>query len=233
MIDPIELAGHLAQSATLLGNHLAGPVKAMLYCIDKPSLSVTLQFNPATLRIDRGLSVTPGEGDVYAGFKPSGGANDTLIMEFWLDKSEATGAEAVITALLPYTFNELGTARTIEPEMKKLYALTMPGESNSDFTTAPRPPVVVFLWNDLRFTGVITSMSFNIKHFDVLGAPVRASVDVTMGGRAFWTSNDAQKTIEPEVSPASFSKSGAMAELTYKGKTGVRSAALRVLNRLR
>lgn len=233
MTDPVEIAGHLVQSATLLGNHLAGPVKAMLYCIDDPSLSMTLQFNPSNLRIDRGISVVSGDGDTYAGFRGSAGKNDTLNMDLWLDQSEATGAEAVVTALLPYTFNVVGKARSIESDMKKLYALTIPGSDSPDLEQAPRQPVVVFLWNDLRFTGVISMLTFDVKHFDILGSPVRASVSFQMEGRAFYVTDDPQKVNEPTESPEAFPGGVAVPELAYKAKTAVRKTALRVLNRLR
>lgn len=232
MIDPVELAGHLAQSASLLGNHLAGPVKAMLYCVDKPDLSLTLQFNPDDLRIDRGLQVSRGHGKIYSGFESGGGENDKLSFDVWVDESEPSGAEALVTSLLPYTFNVIGKATSIEPKLKAFYELTRPGSSSTDLDAEAMPPVVVFLWEKLKFTGVITQMGFTLNMFNVLGAPQRARVTMTIEGRAFYSTNDPEDIILDSGEPQSFS-TGLGSTLAYAAKTTTRTLALRVLNRLR
>lgn len=234
MIDPLELAGHIAQSATLLGNHLAGPVKAMLYCVDDPDLSVTLQFNPDDMRLDRGISPGHGNGLMYAGFNPVSGANDSLVFDTWLDVSEPSGAEAVVTSLLPYTANILGKSRSIQEDMEALYKLTVPGKhEDTDIDDEVWAPVVVFLWQDFKFSGVITSLTFSIKLFDVLGAPQRAQVSIKMDGRAFWAADSSADVNEDAAEPQSFSSGLLGAEATYAAKTATLQVALRLLNRLR
>lgn len=230
MTDPVELAGHLAQSATLLGNHLVGPVKAMLYCVDDATLSVKLQFNPESLRLDRGVSLSPGSGVIFAGFEPSNARNDTLIFETWLDTSELPAAANAAASLMPYTFSTVGSSQSILEQMEALYLLTLPGAPMmSSYDAEVRPPVVVFLWDKLKFTGMISAMNFDIKLFDPLGAPRRASVYIQMEGRAFWTTSTPDDVLNDTASAQTFLVG--TTPTTDLVETA-RSIALRVLNRL-
>jgi hypothetical protein len=55
----------------------------------------------------------------------------------------------------------------------------------------PRPPCVVFTWEELVFQGVVKSAKFEVNLFDAAGRPKRATVALQLLGRAFASPLDA------------------------------------------
>ena len=235
MADPIEVALSAVQSAGFIAAHLVGPVKAQLYCVDDPDLTVDLKFNPSSLRLDRASQMTNNPGDVYKSFETGrAGANDTLTFSTWLDASQPPAAVMLAVSLNPYTANVIGQKTSILKDMKALHALSIPREV-PDSTPAGlvRPPVLLFLWEEFKFTGIIQSLSMDVKLFDALGAPRRASVDITMEGRAFYATNDPDAFLDASEDAEAFAGTGAFAGDTKYGlSTKLRATALRVALRL-
>jgi hypothetical protein len=225
---------HLAQTAGLLAVHLAGPVKAMLYCVDDGSLSFTLQFNPSSFTLGRQTPVSPQSdgGVVYAGFSPDAGRNDTLTFETWLDASQPSALVSAAFSLSPYTANIGGSTGSILDDMKALYALTVPRMATAAVEKDARPPAVVFLWEDFRFVGVVTEVMFDVKLFDALGAARRAMVNVRMEGKAFSELTDAEDILDSEQEVESFSTSLLGETASYAAENATRSTALRIALRL-
>jgi Contractile injection system tube protein len=235
MADPVEVAFSLAQSAGFIAAHLVGPVRAQLYCVDDPDLSVDLSFNPQSLTLDRSSQITNNPGKVYKPFETgSAGSNDTLTFQTWLDASQPPAAIMALASLNPYTVNIAGQKASILDDMKALHALTIPREvTDSEPAGLIRPPVVLFLWESFKFTGLITSMSFQVKLFDALGAPRRASVDITLEGRAFYATNDPTTFLDAGEAAESFAGAGIFAGDTKYGlTTATRATALRLALRL-
>lgn len=187
MIDPVELALRATQTAGLMAVHLLGPVRATLECLDDSDLSMSLPFNPESFQLTRRAPVSAGDGVRFAGLEPSAGTNDTLNFDTWLDASDASTAVAALSAVSPYTPNIAGESKSILEDMEALYQLTVPRipSDAGPEDLQGRVPVVAFLWNDFKFIGVITNVSFDVRMFDPLGAPRRARVSVSMEGRAF------------------------------------------------
>jgi hypothetical protein len=235
MADPVEVALSAVQSAAFIATHIAGPVKAQLYCVDDPDLTVDLTFNPTSLRLDRSSHMQNNAGDAYKSFETGrAGANDTLSFTTWLDASQPSAAIMLAVSLNFYTANVAGQKASVLDDMKAIHALSVPREvTDSDPAGMVRPPVLLFLWEEFKFTGVIQSLSMDVKLFDALGAPRRASVDITMEGRAFYATNDPDLFLDAGEDVETFAGKGMVAGDTKYGlSTATRATALRVALRL-
>jgi hypothetical protein len=82
------------------------------------------------------------------------GESDTLSMQLYFDTSEAKTDVRVHTS-------KVSRLLDIIPDLHA-------------------PPVVCFVWDALRFVGVVTSVAQKFTMFSEIGAPLRATLDVTM-----------------------------------------------------
>lgn len=64
--------------------------------------------------------------------------------------------------------------------------------------TMHTPPMVAFLWGNLNFAGVITSMTETFTMFSTFGKPIRAKVDLTIKAKV---DGKVAKSAEPFESP--------------------------------
>ncbi len=201
-LDIAEYAARAIQTAGLLALHLMGPVRAVLINLDESGSPGTTDFlkrggdfsfpfNPESLLISRSSPMSTGSGATnFAGFAVGSGTNDSLSFVVWLDASDigagmGLGGSALyaLSAMSPVTSNLAGTTGTVLELMRDLYALTV--KKFDPDTGEARLPVLAFLWQDLRFTGILTSLEFEVTLFDALGAPRRAKATLRMEGRAF------------------------------------------------
>lgn len=140
--------------------------RAHLDCLDDASLSMTVPFNPTSVKIGR--RVTWAEqavhGQPWSTLQFSSGGSDTLNVSLLLDESESDGS--------------------VMPLVRQLHSMTLPALVSGEEGGA-RPPCVVFSWGEIRFQGVVQSLDWEFLLFDASGRPKRVLVGLTMLGRAF------------------------------------------------
>lgn len=144
--------------------------KAELICEDKRSMSVVLQFNPTSFQLARKVNWAEQSPALqpYTLLQYGNGASDTLQVSLLLDTTESS--------------------ESILPGIRKLYDLTLPTVSVASLSL--RPPLVSFVWQAFRFSGVVQSMDFEVLTFDTEGHPKRATVALGLLGQAFPSSQN-------------------------------------------
>lgn len=137
--------------------------KASFSCLDAPSLSISVQFNPTTFRTGRRVvwSEQPVAFQPWGTLQYGTGTCDTMSVSLLVDTSE--GPESII------------------PDIKRFHDLTMPMRLGEEV----RPPVILFVWEEYRFLGVIQSLDCEVMLFDETGRPKRATLALSLLGRAF------------------------------------------------
>lgn len=162
-----------------------------------------VQFNPATLKLDRGVqwrdSLSYG---AYAYQEFYGGQADKLSFKITFDTTlpgeevdmlASLANQALMLAPIPGVgpggaLNRLlssGPPSVMGP-IDKLITWTHPAIKLSDAekVTATRPPGVLFSWGEhFQFAGAITRLGIELTTFFRDGTPVRANVDIAMAGR--------------------------------------------------
>lgn len=197
--------------------------KAKLLCKEKGMLGSSIisddelefQFNPSTLKLNREPDWDDGEklsAGAYRAVKFGGNRADRLNFTILLDESEYRGKLTALTALMPMSGlgNLLGflfqnKSNTLST-MQQLYALTFPYVKMAKTTTEAatwRPPLVVFKWGDFSFSGVVDSLEYEMLLFDMDGNPRRATVDISLKGRAFCNMSKAGELLQV-MSPKEF-----------------------------
>ncbi|MFH1466864.1 MAG: hypothetical protein ABIO70_20945 [Pseudomonadota bacterium] len=148
------------------------PTKAQLFCLDDGGQSITFQFNPTTFKFTRKVNWTEGKNAAmpWPSLSFSYGATDSLSVSLLLDESEGVGGKdntkSVLDGILAY------------------YKLTMPLEISGSEGKAIRPPVVAFLWERFQFQGVVEDLDVEVQLFDASGRPRRATLNLTIKGKA-------------------------------------------------
>jgi len=157
---------------------MAGLVKAQLIeidfgkngeAIDKPAgsgQSVTVQFNPETLKVSFANEIkTPGGGDQKsgtAGRQFVGEGTTKLALQLWFD----------VTAMEE---NPVDDVRRLT--QKVVYFMTPQPVGSSP---KKLPPGVRFLWGSFIFEGVVDSLEESLEFFSSEGKPLRANVSLTL-----------------------------------------------------
>lgn len=199
----------------------SSPVKAVLYCLDNPSMSVSLQFNPSSFRLQRRPGWEAGGGGgggtLYApwkGLQFSGGHNDSLSFKTLLDESEERTQKGLSTDFAAKKNTKRNEKSVLDP-MKKLYALTMPLKITDKEI---RPPVVAFIWEQFEFYGVITDLQAETTLFDYTGQPKRAELTITLEGQALTKASSADDVLNVKFTPKA--KGGGAAPSDVKKQMG-------------
>jgi hypothetical protein len=137
--------------------------KAKIFKVDKPSDSITVQFNPKDFSITRAIEwVDRAIGGTDVSQKDfAGGKAQDLRVELWFDSTD-TGSD-------------------VRKKYQKLLDLSMiDSRKVNQKTKKGQPPEVKFQWGSyLSFTGVITQITQTFVMFKRDGTPVRAKLDVT------------------------------------------------------
>ncbi len=177
------------------------PKKAALHCLDRPHWGIPeVQFNPQSLSLSRQAGWATGNEALapWSSLSYTRGQPDSLSFTLLLDQThyepEST-AGVVGLALLPTTgglIEEMiadsegfSNDQSVTAALSRLYRLTLPVETpTGNAGGRMRPPVVIFEWGDLQFTGVLESVGFELTLFDLEGRPRRATAACSMKGRA-------------------------------------------------
>jgi hypothetical protein len=157
---------------------------------------LTLPFNPTQLSLTIGCSVKEGkpQGPVGSTKLPieSGGPQlSTIKFDFILDSTEPGNTDPlnmlnmmnpIILALPSLIVSPLGKTK-VNDDIVTLLSWTDVLESTKKSGLNPRPHVVYFSWGDnIKFTGMISSLSFEYLLFDSDGNPRRAKVSFELKG---------------------------------------------------
>ena len=155
---------------------------------------------PDVVESDVGFGRTPGN---YGKLSSSGGHNDRLNMSVIFDTTESDsvlkglGVNPFFPDFLP------AYSKSVLEDVEKLYNLTKPilaPDLGLGKKRVERPPIVVFLWDKLRFSGAITSFNVGVSAFDKVGVARRATVDLEISGRAYMQATSG-KEVTDDVSP--------------------------------
>lgn len=136
------------------------PIRGIFTNLDG-GVGLNVTINPSELSISRRAKWNSGSasGQQFPTLQFQGGEFDELELELLLDTTEET-------------FSVLSPSQTI-------YNWTVP------VTTTGRPPVLLFTWGTFTFQGVVEKVNIDYQRFDGLGAPKRATVKLSMLGKAF------------------------------------------------
>lgn len=188
------------------------PTKAQLFCLDQGDDSITFQFNPTSFQFSRKVTWAEGKnaGQPWTNLSFSFGGNDTLTVSLLVDANE------------PDTPDSTNDASVLE-DVIKYYKLTMPLKIMDGEDEIVRPPVVAFLWEQFQFQGVVTSMDVELLLFDENGRATRATVDLSLMGKALSGASSAQEFFSldydaPTVDAASGSAPGGDPRLDIIGE---------------
>lgn len=154
--------------------------RAEITCLDDSSLSISVQFNPTTFKLGRRVTWAEQAAALqpWSTLQYGSGASDTLNVTLLLDESE--------------------TDASVLPAVEAFYGLTMPLKIDSETI---RPPVLLFTWEEFRFLGVAQSIDVDVLLFDATGAPKRATVSLTLLGRAFAEASSADEFFTQTYEP--------------------------------
>lgn len=154
--------------------------RAELSCLDDSSLSITVQFNPTSFKLGRRVNW----------------AEQTAALQPWSTLQYGTGgSDSMQISLL---LDESETEDSILPSLEGFYALTMPIRVSGDVI---RPPVILFSWEEFRFLGVVQSIDMDVLLFDETGSPKRATVALSLIGRAFAQASTADEFFTQTYEP--------------------------------
>jgi hypothetical protein len=144
------------------------PAKAKLVELNPPpgseAKSVTVQFNPETLKVTYSNQIVPpkGEGNQQenASLQYVGAGATKLTLQIWFDVTgEPAGSEP-----------QPADVRKLTGQVA--YFIT-PREESKDKMI---PPVVSFEWGTFRFKGIMESLEESLEFFSSDGVPLRASM---------------------------------------------------------
>ena len=139
--------------------------------------TVTVQFNPESLRISHGGQVRMpasrssgatnevGQGDYHGSTPPqrTGPGLKRLSVQLWFD----------VTSVLPLNDAAVSDVRTLTEKI--IYFITSRKTRNG---SGEAIPLVQFKWGTLIFRGVMDSLEENLEFFSSDGVPLRASVNI-------------------------------------------------------
>lgn len=147
------------------------PAKAKLIELVAPNqtgTSVTVQFNPETLKVSYSNQVVPPKGEGSQQEKASiqyvGAGVTKLSVQIWFD---VTG-ESPDAGPLPTDVRKL-TERVS-------YFITPRKQQNGEFV----PPLVRFEWGTFRYEGIMDSLEESLEFFSSDGMPLRASMSLSL-----------------------------------------------------
>jgi len=133
-----------------------------------PGKTVTVQFNPQSLKLSYSNQVSGGTQSQGSSPQFAGTKETKLSMELWFDVTLPLPSDAPQTG---------GDVRKLTAEVA--YFMKLQNASSSDQQTRT-PPKLKFQWGSFLFSGTMDSMDETIDLFSPDGVPLRASVNVNL-----------------------------------------------------
>lgn len=188
---------------------MAVPVKAQLIELKSDlktkkddGKSVTVQFNPETLKVNFANQIVPPGGGGGGGGDQNGGASQLFVGRGTTKMSCQLTFD--VNAEMPDGAARKQDVRELTKDV--IYFITPQSEPKN----APRaqqhqiPPGVRFLWGSFQFDGIVESLEESLEFFSPEGRPLRATVslgltnqeilEVKFGGNAAQASPNAPST---------------------------------------
>jgi len=129
--------------------------------LSSPEYSVTVQFNPETLKVTYSNQISTAAGPKNQGGTPAqqfvGAGSTKLSLQLWFD----------VTAEMPPEIKE----RDVRKLTEKVAFFITPDEKNKNII-----PAVRFLWGSFQFAGLMESLDESLEFFSHEGVPLRASM---------------------------------------------------------
>jgi Contractile injection system tube protein/LysM domain len=152
------------------------PAKAQLRELDAtgheihPAKTVTVQFNPETLKVSFANQIQTPQGTGSSGDQPSkqhvGAGTTKLTLQIWFDvTAPLSPADSTVTDVRKLT-------------QKVAYFIT-PRPDDKD----PKqylPPQVRFVWGSFQFDGLMDALEESLEFFSPQGLPLRASMNLSL-----------------------------------------------------
>lgn len=157
--------------------------KAKIKVYRTPVVEITCMFNPADYKIsttteysNKNKLQSSENVEQY-----TGGLCSTLSLTLYYDITETLGST-------PDATKSETSIKDYTSEMEKLVFVE---------GTEHKPPQVEFIWGDLNYKGVITSLNQEFQYFDMDGKALRAKLDVIIKESA----SDNAARLSPKESP--------------------------------
>jgi len=180
-----------------------------------PDRSVTVQFNPETLKVSfsNQIAQPAGAGDdkQKAASQFVGSGTTKLSLQLWFDVAAPMASDAMGG----------GAENDVRKLTQKVAYFITPRENNKQFI----PPVVRFIWGTFQFDGIVESMEESIEFFSADGRPQRASVSLSIAQQRItefaFAAGSGGAAASPGTSPLTAASAGvslqAMASLGGQG----------------
>lgn len=161
----------------------SGLQKAKIKVYREPVEEITCLFNPADYRISESAGYANqkrlgrnGKSNHY-----TGGLESSLSLSLYYDLTENLGQ---------LSEEDKGRA-TVRSDTDKIASLLKVEGS------LHKPPEIEFIWGDLAYRGVLTSLNREFTYFGIEGNPLRAKLDLTISS----VENAADAMASPKESP--------------------------------
>jgi len=126
--------------------------------------SVTVQFNPQTLKVNYKNQKAGNDQQGSSGVQYVGTGSTSLSVDLLFDVTRPTGDESAPSDVRHLTEEVNYFMRDLKKEKEGKYI----------------PPGVRFVWGAFLFDGVMDSMSETLEFFDPEGRPLRATVSISL-----------------------------------------------------
>lgn len=161
-----------------------GLQKAKIKVYRTPVAEISCLFNPADYKISVSTGYakkktvqTDSEEEQY-----TGGFQSSLNLTLYYDITENLGG-------VSETVKDNTSVKDYTSEIEKL--LLVEGSLH-------KPPQIEFIWGDLSYKGVLTSLNQEFNYFDMNGKPLRAKLDLTISAAASETASKESPKESPD-----------------------------------
>lgn len=162
---------------------VTGLQKAIIKVYRTPVEELSCLFNPADYKISTSTSYS-NKKNIQSDKKQeqyTGGYQSTLTLTLYYDITENLGDRP----------DSVKTKKSVKDYTSRIEALLL------EDGTVHKPPQVEFIWGDLTYRGVVTSLNQEFNYFDIDGKPLRAKLDLTISE----TVGDHAQRLSPKESP--------------------------------
>lgn len=160
-----------------------GLQKAKIKVYRTPVEELPCLFNPADYKISTSTGYS-NKKNLQSNKKQeqyTGGFQSTLTLTLYYDITENLGNLS----------DGAKAKKSVKDYTSKIEALLL------EDGTEHKPPQIEFIWGDLTYKGVVTSLNQEFNYFDLDGKPLRAKLDLTVSE----TPGDNAQRVSPKESP--------------------------------
>lgn len=156
----------MGKEETETGTSLDGLQKAVLKVYkENATEEIKCMFNPAQYRISESTGYASQKGVSQSDAVPQyvGGTSSSLTLSLYYDTTDNLGR-----------LSEDGRGTSVMSYVARIDALIrVEGDLH-------KPPEVEFVWGDLSYRGVLSSLNKEFTYFDTGGKPLRVKMDLTL-----------------------------------------------------